>query len=544
LYGQRPDGSWVENYASAEVTIGDKPKIEVVKSMSQHDVEPGSEPITTIIIQNPSYSTIYNLSITDFLPRGFNYTPGTAMLNGRPIDDPEIIGNQSDFACEWASVCTAPGAGTEKGLNVTWRWNETNYTDSAGGAVLLEIPAKTIMVLTFKSHVKCSVCNDTFNNTVNVSGIDPWNNPAGDRNVTARTNYEMKGYLAMAELHKYSSNNAPVYYEYVDYRIVIWNDPRGANIAPLVLNDTLPAYLQYVPGYAYVGDLKLEPTVCGDYKNREYKNTTRNGTQQGDCSAFDYADAIRPNDTVGETLYWNLSKWLFLTPGQQVSIKYRTQVIPGIGRTATNYAALSYLDPEHPDVCPDCVFYMDANSLIGIIGAEEVSADTTESYTLTLSQGWNLISIPVKPADTSIKAVLAPIDGKYTDVAAWNGNWEYRSYAYGDWFGNLAAIEPKRGYWLYMKEPAELKVTGTADYDHSISLYAGWNLIGSTSREPAALNTALASVEGKYIDVATWNNGRWVYRSYAYGDWFGDLNTIEPGKGYWVNMAKGGSKLS
>ncbi|ODS36489.1 hypothetical protein BEH94_02515 [Candidatus Altiarchaeales archaeon WOR_SM1_SCG] len=546
LYGQRPDGSWVDDVASAEVTIGDKPRLEVIKSMSQHDVEPGSEPITTIIIQNPTYATIYNVMITDYLPRGFNYTRGTAMLNGIPIDDPDVSGNwliADAFPCgDWSVCSTDPRQGTKMGLNLTWNW--TNVP------ALEKIPAKSIMVLTFKSHVKCSVCNTTFNNTVDVSGVDPWD---GD-NVTADTSYEMTGYIANAKLYKYASDNSPVYYDYVDYTIVIWNDPRGANIAPLILNDTLPQYLQYVPGYDFVGDLKIKPTVCGDFKNRVHKNTTQLGTDQGNCSAFGYNDSTRsddPADTVGETLYWNLSKWLFLTPGQQVSIKYRTQVIPGIRGTAINNVALSYLDPEHPDVCPDCIFYMDASEVIGIIGGAiavetDTGNDTPEpaisSYTLELNKGWNLISIPIKPENLSISAVLAPIEGKYTDVATWNGAWEYHSYAYGDWFGDLAAIEPKKGYWIYMTEPSELEVTGTTNYDRETNLYGGWNLIGSTSTEPAALDTALSSIAGKYIDVATWN-GAWEYRSYAYGDWFGELDTIEPGKGYWINMAEGDSKL-
>ena len=75
------------------------------------------------------------------------------------------------------------------------------------------------------------------------------------------TFFEMRGYLADAELYKYESNNAPTYFEYVDYKIVIWNNPAGANIAPLTLADVMPPYLKYVPGYTYVGDLKLAPVV-------------------------------------------------------------------------------------------------------------------------------------------------------------------------------------------------------------------------------------------------------------------------------------------
>jgi uncharacterized repeat protein (TIGR01451 family) len=509
-----------------------KPLLEITKSVSQHDVEPGSEPVVTIIIENPTYAPVYNVTITDFMPRGFNYTSGSAKLDGRAISDPNITGIE-DFAC---------GELVDGQLNLTW-----NLTyDSA----LSVIPPKTTVVLTFKTHVKCNVQAGNFNNTANVSGVTGAGAAVGPNS----TFFEMKGYLANATLTKYASNNAPTYFEYVDYTIVIWNNPAGANIAPLTLADVMPPYLKYVPGYTYVGDLKLEPAVCGDYTDKTTASpitNVRNDSSGVNCTGFNgtLMDAAgnkfnateTQGDGTGQVLLWNLSKWLFLTPGQQVSIKYRTQVIPGIKGTARNNVTLSYLDPEHPDLCLDCLFDISGSSIVGIIGSPPVESEAT--YTLNLNKGWNLISIPVKPTDTSISAVLAPIAGKYTDVAAWNGNWEYLSYAYGDWFGNLAVIEPKKGYWLYMNEPAELKVTGTTDYDRSTTLYYGWNLIGSTSTQPVALNTALASIEGRYIDVATWNNGQWVYRSYAYGDWFGDLNTFEPGKGYWLNIAKGNSKL-
>jgi hypothetical protein len=244
------------------------------------------------------------------MPRGFNYTAGSAKLDGRTINDPNITGNQS-FAC---------GDTVNGKLNLTW--NRTY--DSA----LSEIPPKTVKILTFKVHVKCNVINDTFNNTVNVSGFTGAGATVGPNSAS----FEMKGYLADAEIFKYASTNSPTYFEYVDYRIVIWNNPKGANIAPLTLADTMPPYLQYVPGYAYVGDLELEPAVCGDYRDKTNGTMTnvQNDSSGVNCSGFNgtLIDAAgnkfngyneTANDSKGQTLLWNLSRWLFLTPGQQLS---------------------------------------------------------------------------------------------------------------------------------------------------------------------------------------------------------------------------------
>jgi len=80
-----------------EITVY-KPSLEVVKDVSQHDIEPGSEPMVTLIIQNPTYATVYNITVKEFLPRGFNYTTGSAKLDGVPVDDPNITGIET-FDC-------------------------------------------------------------------------------------------------------------------------------------------------------------------------------------------------------------------------------------------------------------------------------------------------------------------------------------------------------------------------------------------------------------------------------------------------------------
>src|ERR1041385_7499611 len=43
---------------------------------------------------------------------------------------------------------------------------------------------------------------------------------------------------------------------------------------------------------------------------------------------------------------------------------------------------------------------------------------------LTLSNGWNLVSLPLQPNDTNILSVLTPIQGEYQSVWTYsNGHW-------------------------------------------------------------------------------------------------------------------------
>jgi len=89
-----------------------------------------------------------------------------------------------------------------------------------------------------------------------------------------------------------------------------------------------------------------------------------------------------------------------------------------------------------------------------------------------------------------------------------------------------------------MKEDADLLIRGQSTNAFNITLHGGWNLIGWPSTQAMPVENLTMA----YVDLATWD-GVWIYRSYAYGDWFGDLSSIEPGKGYWLNIA-GTSKLS
>jgi len=273
-------------------------------------------------------------------------------------------------------------------MNLTWNLSIT--------AVLSEITPGTVMFLTYESMVESAFgyyfeyINETvnvvnadeypvkFNNTVNVSGVG-----FSGEIIVESAYHEMRGY-SDSELFKFASKSGASCYEYIDYTIIIRNSPSGANINPLVMADALPPYLKYVPGYSYIGNIsfEIEPTVCGDYTDKTTGTITevQNGTEQGNCSTFKNASfsagyyplywfngTEEAGDGTGEILFWNLSDWLFLIPGQQASIKYRVQVIPGIENISTNNAVSGCLDPEHvclTEAYPGCYFEINATSTI------------------------------------------------------------------------------------------------------------------------------------------------------------------------------------
>jgi hypothetical protein len=154
-------------------------------------------------------------------------------------------------------------------------------------------------------------------------------------------------------------------------------------------------------------------------------------------------------------------------------------------------------------------------------------------HSISLSSGWNLISLPVQPADTSTAAVLSSINGRYGAVYAYDsGSGSYRQYIPGESGNNLTQMEAGRGYWVYMTEGGTLRVRGNAATG-AISLVEGWNLVGFNSRESQSASSALSSIESRILAVYGFDTSANRYREYLPGTG-GDLSTLDPGRGYWI----------
>ena len=110
-----------------------------------------------------------------------------------------------------------------------------------------------------------------------------------------------------------------------------------------------------------------------------------------------------------------------------------------------------------------------------------------------LSPGWNLVSLPGEPADSSIASVFGPgveVRTVYTYDPVIPGGWQVavRETLDSDWQGDLTEINGQRGYWVLSDAIQDWEVsiprlaggaagTGTPIQPPVIPLYAGWNLI-------------------------------------------------------------------
>lgn len=150
------------------------------------------------------------------------------------------------------------------------------------------------------------------------------------------------------------------------------------------------------------------------------------------------------------------------------------------------------------------------------------------TYTLNLEQGWNLVSLPLMPANNEINAVLGSLD--YTSVWRWNSDsqvWE--SYLNGIG-GEFSTLESGRGYWIYANSDDTVTVTGISG--SSAYLNKGWNLAGYGLLYEQAISSTLSEIHVN--SVWRWNAYSQKWESYLDAIQGGEFTTFEPGRGYWI----------
>jgi hypothetical protein len=147
------------------------------------------------------------------------------------------------------------------------------------------------------------------------------------------------------------------------------------------------------------------------------------------------------------------------------------------------------------------------------------------SCTLTLNPGWNLVSLPLMPIDSSVDGVF-----RYNGQKVYSGTvWAYENGAYVA----ASTIEPLRGYWVYcpFTQSVDVNVYGMKA-NAPISLKAGWNLVGVaetldriTTYGPYGAS-GLGVIDVNSISEYDPNTGVYTVPT-----------TMEPGKAYWFKAS-------
>jgi hypothetical protein len=125
-------------------------------------------------------------------------------------------------------------------------------------------------------------------------------------------------------------------------------------------------------------------------------------------------------------------------------------------------------------------------------------------------------------------------------------SWAYYSPDPNDGFyqnyPKITKLEAGRAYWIEMNKSASFTVTGTVPSSapgSPVALISGWNFVGLTGLSASTPTVMYPNVLSAWGWDAAQQN--WVYYSLDPNDGFYQqypkITSIQPGKGYWVEMA-------
>ena len=160
-----------------------------------------------------------------------------------------------------------------------------------------------------------------------------------------------------------------------------------------------------------------------------------------------------------------------------------------------------------------------------------------------LQPGWNLVSVPVRPNDTSAEAVLSTIAGAYDVVYAYDASdkaqpWKQLDPSVPSFANDLLTIDETKGLWLHGTSATTWTFPNFTPPAGITPLHPGWNLVGYPLPDAQPIADALASIEGNYTLVyahdAANQTDAWKMFDPAAPPWSNELTQMEPGRGYWI----------
>jgi len=166
---------------------------------------------------------------------------------------------------------------------------------------------------------------------------------------------------------------------------------------------------------------------------------------------------------------------------------------------------------------------------------------TLTAYNIQLDEGWNLISLPLIPDNSSIEVILADI-ATHVDVVwsydAETGNWSMYDPSAPE-VSDLTQMVDGKGYWIKMSAPATLTIHGVElkpapATPPSYKVVPGWNLIGFKEIDEMPANEYLGGIIDNVVTIYTYSDGVFQRISLT------DGGQMVPGFGYWIAVTEEG----
>ncbi|NQV09454.1 hypothetical protein HQ529_06405 [Candidatus Woesearchaeota archaeon] len=182
-------------------------------------------------------------------------------------------------------------------------------------------------------------------------------------------------------------------------------------------------------------------------------------------------------------------------------------------------------------------------------GEDSVTTSATvtvrKSFSVSLEQGFNLVSIPLTPVlsdyynlpnfNDSADVVFEPFGNDLIQAWAYDAeNNEWLSYSPDSSDNTLQHVKPYQGVWMQIINGGTYNLKdGLQNYPIEFQLFDGLNLIGYPSIQVESVSNVFNNVD---YEVIFSEESEWVSNNPDKPGFLNTLTEINPGKAYWVNI--------
>lgn len=162
----------------------------------------------------------------------------------------------------------------------------------------------------------------------------------------------------------------------------------------------------------------------------------------------------------------------------------------------------------------------------------------TQTLTIPLKTGWNLISSYIEPLNRDLTSVFSELTSstsllKIQDEA---GNALIQDI-YGNWNNSIGELKMDEGYYVLVNSDCSLNITGLVQkFPFSISLNLGWNILPFLRTEPISAMTLLQSLIDNSILIKVQDEAGNAIVQDINGQWVNGIGNCQPGEGYYINV--------
>ena len=176
-----------------------------------------------------------------------------------------------------------------------------------------------------------------------------------------------------------------------------------------------------------------------------------------------------------------------------------------------------------------------------------ITVDERQPFSLELKPGWNLVSLPGNPTNTSINAVI-PADHPASTILSYDAESGWTTAIRsedGTWLGTLMTVDASSAYWIQTDsfEPIKVdipRISAGTSVPPTISLMAGWNFV-------PVIDVSGELSHGDSVGAKAYFSGADVNRVYTFDTLMGMWDSVDLaegnlkiGSGYWVHAGEDG----